>query len=51
MMCMQIEMFHESVIAPNATMVATMVIYGIIFGGMHPTLKHQILRQFYLKCF
>ena len=26
-------MFHVSVIAPNTTM----VIYGIVFGGMHPT--------------
>ena len=32
MMCMQIEMFPVSVIAPNVTI----VIYGILFGGMHP---------------
>ena len=32
MMCMYIEMFHVSVIVPNATT----VVYGILFGGMHP---------------
>ena len=32
MMCMEIKTFHISVIAPNATI----VIYGILFGGMHP---------------
>ena len=31
-MCMYFETFHISVIAPNATM----VIYGILFGDMHP---------------
>ena len=31
-MCMQIETFHVSIIAQNATM----VIYRILFGGMHP---------------
>ena len=32
MMCMQIETFHVSVIAPNATM----VVGGMLFGGVHP---------------
>ena len=32
MMCMKIKTFRVSVIASNATM----VVYGILFGGMHP---------------
>ena len=32
MMCMKIEMFAVSDITLNATM----VVYGISFGGMHP---------------
>ena len=32
MMCMYIETFHVSVIARNAII----VVYGILFGGMHP---------------
>ena len=32
MMCMQIEMFPVSAIAPNVTM----VICGILLGSMHP---------------
>ena len=32
MMCMQTETFHVSTIASNAIM----VIYGILFGGVHP---------------
>ena len=35
---MNIEMFHISIIAPNATIVD----YGILFSGMHPTLKYSI---------
>ena len=31
MMCMHIETFHISVITPNATL----VVYVILFGGMH----------------
>ena len=33
MMCMHIETFHISAITPNATM----IIYGSLFGVMHPT--------------
>ena len=40
-MCMQIEMFHVSVIAPNATMVN----YGILFGGMHPRRTSQLITK------
>ena len=32
MMCMQIEMFRVSVIDTNASM----VVYGLLFGGLHP---------------
>ena len=38
MMCMYIETFHVSIIAPNAAM----IIYWILFGGMHPTEKRTI---------
>ena len=32
MMSMKTEMFHVSIIAPNAAV----IVYGILFGGMHP---------------
>ena len=32
MIYIEIEMFHESVIDPNATM----VVCGVLFGGIHP---------------
>ena len=40
---MYIDMFHVSVIA----LAATMVMYGIVFGGMHPTVqmcRYDVLR-------
>ena len=32
MLCMQIETFHASVIAPSATM----IVCGVLYDGMHP---------------
>ena len=39
MMCMYIETFHVSVIAPNGTM----VVYEILFGGMLTTILIQCI--------
>ena len=40
-------MFHVSVIAPNATM----VVYGILFGVMHPPVRINARKLNYiLKC-
>ena len=45
MMCMYIKTFHVSVIAPNTTM----VVYGILFGGMHPIcIYYHIIHNFAL---
>ena len=50
MICMYINTFHVSVISPNATL----VIYGILFGGIHTlvtllininTVRHPILNK------
>ena len=41
MMCMLIEIFSVSIVAPNTTM----VVYGILFGGIHSTLKRNLFIQ------
>ena len=41
MMCMYIETFHLSVIVSNAIM----VVYGRLFGGIHPDERKRVYRR------